>query len=296
MPTPALAIESHLAELREQDYTVIEGAVDQATVDGFRAELQPYLDAGPFGRNDFEGYRSKRVYALLAKTPSVAAMVEHPVVLAIVDEMLLPNYLLSSNLAIDVHPGETAQDFHFDDGGIRMPRPRAAAGVSTIWAMDDFTDDNGATEVIPGSHLWGSEIPGGGGSPGEGDERAVTVTMPAGSVVVFSGTLWHRGGANLSGTTRLGVTPQYCEPWARQLENMILAVGPKAADYSARIQAILGYSIHPPFMGYVDGRHPLRSLDDRYDPAETGDNEMSRRFWEEDRGLVGRSRPSPDSG
>jgi len=275
-------VTHHLEELHENGYTVIEGAVPGEVVAQFRSELQPYLEAGPHGRNDFEGYRSKRVYALLAKTPAVAAMVEHPDVLALVDQVLLPNYLLSSCLAIDVHPGETAQDFHFDDGGIRIPRPRPAHGVSTIWAIDDFTDDNGATEVIPGSHLWGEERP-------EGQEQEpVKVCMPAGSVVVFSGLLWHRGGANESGASRLGITPQYCQPWARQLENMILATGPKAADYSDRIQAMLGYSLHPPFMGYVDGMHPLRHLHDDYDSASTGENEQSRAFWEEYGGRTGR--------
>ena len=273
----------HLQEFDELGYTVLEYAVAPVVVAAFRAELQPFLDSGPFGRNDFEGYRSKRVYSLLAKTPSVAAMVEHPDVLALLDEVLLPNYLLSSNLAVDVHPGETAQDFHFDDGGIRVPRPRPTHGVSTIWALDDFTEKNGATEVIPGSHLWGDE------RPEQMHVDPVKITMPAGSVVVFSGLLWHRGGANNSGSPRLGITPQYCEPWARQLENMILAVGPRAADYSERIQAMIGYSIHPPFMGYVDGMHPLRCLDAGYDPTSTGENEQSRRFWEDYGGRTGRA-------
>ena len=171
-----------VGQIREQGYVVLEGALDGDTLNHFRAELQPYLDAGPFGRNDFEGYRSRRVYAMLAKTPTVAALVEHPDVLAIVDEFLMPSYLLSSCLAIDVHPGETAQSFHFDDGGVNQPRPRRPAGISTIWAIDDFTEDNGATEVIPGSHRWGDEVPG-------PDTEVVKVTMPAGSVVVFAGTL-----------------------------------------------------------------------------------------------------------
>jgi len=272
----------HLDEFSERGFTVLAGAVPPEVVAAFRAELRPHLESGPFGRNDFEGYRSKRVYALLAKTPSVAAMVEHPGVLEIVDQVLLPNYLLSSSLAIDVHPGETAQDFHFDDGGIRVQRPRPTYGVSTIWALDDFTEDNGATEVIPGSHLWGEE------RPEQMQVDPEKVIMSAGSVVVFSGLLWHRGGANQSDKPRLGITPQYCEPWARQLENMILATGPRAADYSERIQGMIGYSIHPPFMGYVDGMHPLRCLDEGYDPTSTGENEQSRRFWEDYGGRVGR--------
>jgi len=263
------------SELHDQGYVVIEGALDSEALTRFRGELQPHLDDGPFGRNDFEGYRSRRVYSMLAKTPTVAALVEHPDVLAIVDEFLMPNYLLSSCLAIDVHPGETAQSFHFDDGGVNQARPRRPAGISTIWAIDDFTDDNGATEVIPGSHLWGDEVPG-------PDTEVVKVTMPAGSVVVFAGTLWHRGGANNSDGTRLGITPQYCEPWARQLENMILATGDHARDYSDRIKAMLGYSITPPFMGYVDGRHPMKVLDPDFDPSSTGDGARSQVFWDDE--------------
>ena len=267
--------QSQIKEIRARGFAVIEGALDEDTLNRFRTELQPFLEDGPFGRNDFEGRRSKRVYAMLAKTPTVAALVEHPDVLAIVDEFLMPNYLLSSCLAIDLHPGETRQSFHFDDGGVNQPRPRKPAGISTIWAIDDFTEDNGATEVIPGSHLWGNETP-------DADAEVVKVTMPAGSVVVFAGTLWHRGGANNSGANRLGITPQYCEPWARQLENMILATGDHARNYSDRIKAMLGYSITPPFMGYVDGRHPMKALDPDFDPSSTGDGARSQVFWEDE--------------
>jgi ectoine hydroxylase-related dioxygenase (phytanoyl-CoA dioxygenase family) len=134
-------------------------------------------------------------------------------------------------------------------------------GVSAIWALDDFTESNGATEVIPGSHLWADEL-----QPEEDDARAVPIVMPAGSVVVFAGSLYHRGGANRSQSTRLGFTPQYCEPWLRQLENMVLAVPPAVArQYSVRVQELLGYSIaEPSFMGYVDGVHPRRLVDPDY--------------------------------
>jgi len=94
-----------------------------------------------------------------------------------------------------------------DDGGCRVPRPRPMHGVSAIWALDEFTEENGATQLIPGSHLWSDD------SPPPRSEDAVSITMPAGSVVVFAGTLLHRGGASRGGDTRLGVTPQYCQPW-----------------------------------------------------------------------------------
>lgn len=254
-----------LERLDVDGYVVLERAVGSDVLGQIRAELDPYLgERSLLGRNDFEGFSTNRVYALLAKAPSVAALVEHPAVLAILDELLLPGYLLSANLAINLLPGETRQNLHADDGFYRIPRPRPAIGVSTIWAIDEFTADNGATEVIPGSHRWGAEL------PGDDDPRIVPVTMPAGSVVVFHGTLWHRGGANRSDRPRLAITPQYCEPWARQQEQMVLSIGPAAAKFSDRIRSMLGYSIHPPFMGHVNGMHPLRLLDEGYDPAATG--------------------------
>jgi ectoine hydroxylase-related dioxygenase (phytanoyl-CoA dioxygenase family) len=81
--------------------------------------------------------------------------------------------------------------------------------------------------------------------------------MSAGSVVVFLSSTYHRGGANTSDTVRLGITPQFCEPWIRPIETMTLAVPPKLASrYSPRVQSLLGYGIYPPFIGYVDGLDP----------------------------------------
>ena len=245
-------------QLEADGFVVLRELVGREELAAIRAELAPHLTGRFFGRNDFEGSRSERVYALLAKAPSVAVLVEHPAVLELVDAILHPNYLLSANLAINVHPGETAQMLHADDGYCRIPRPRAPMGISAIWAIDEFTEDNGATELIPGSHTWGE----GGPDTDSGDVQQIT--MPAGSAVVFMGTLLHRGGANRSNRTRLGITPQYCEPWIRQIENMALAVPPPLASaFSPRVQELLGYSINPPFIGYVDGRDPRRLLTPR---------------------------------
>jgi ectoine hydroxylase-related dioxygenase (phytanoyl-CoA dioxygenase family) len=256
---------SALDQLDAEGYVVLERAVGDDVLERITRELAPYLGDEAFhGRNDFEGYSTNRVYALLAKAPSIAELVEHPGVVAILDALLLPGCLLSANLAINLLPGETRQGLHFDDGFYRIPRPRPPVGVSAIWAIDDFTAENGATEIIPGSHRWGNE------TPAEDDPRIVTVEMPAGSVVVFLGTLWHRGGANHTDRSRLAITPQYCEPWARPQEQMVLSVGAAAAQYSDRIRSMLGFSIHPPFMGHVNGMHPLRLLDPDYDSSATG--------------------------
>lgn len=264
-PPPPLApdpeADAHAETIQREGFVVLRSVLSPGEVAAMRAALSPWLEGRLLGRNDFEGFRSERVYALLAKDPALALLVEHPRLLAIVDRLLAPHHLLSAFLAIHVHPGETPQGWHFDDGGCRVPRPRPMCGVSAIWALDEFTPENGATELIPGSHLWGDDV-----SPATESARAIPICMPAGSVVVFAGTLYHRGGANRSGGTRLGVTPQYCQPWLRQLENMALAVPPDAARrLSARVQELLGYSIaEPSFMGYVNGLHPKRLIDPDY--------------------------------
>jgi len=240
-----------------------------------RAALGPFLGLDIKGRNNFEGLASNRVYAMLAKSPIFAELVTHKLALAFVEADLGRDCLLSACLAINLHPGETAQPWHFDDSHYDWPRPRRSLGVSTFWAIDAMTETNGATEIIPGSHLWGDEdvngaisesdfVKGAAGEEGDPGARAdaIKAVMPAGSLMIAKGTLWHRGGANTSNAPRLIITPQYCPGWTRPLENMSLAVPPeKAKHLPARAQELLGYSIWPPFMGYVDGRHPKRLLE-----------------------------------
>ena len=257
--------------IRRDGYVVVPDLISPRDVAEIKAALAPWLQGRLMGRNDFEGFRSERVYALLAKAPPVARIVEHPEVLAVLDELLTPHYRLSACLAIQVHPGETPQGWHADDSYVWVPRPRRMLGVSAIWAFDDFTESNGATELIPGSHLWGPDE-----QATPDDPRAVKVRMTAGSAVIFAGTSVHRGGAHRGTGTRLGITPQYCEPWIRQIENMPLAVPPEIArGYSERVQELLGYDIfEPTFIGYVDGMHPKRLLDPGYAARRKGPTKL----------------------
>lgn len=262
-------------------YVIFPSVLADEEIARQRAALEPWLQGDLRGRNDFEGLRSNRVYAMLAKDPVFADLVLHPLVLGFAERILGESLLLSACLAINLLPGETPQPWHSDDSHLNVPRPRSAFGVSTFWALDECTAINGATELVPGSHLWDDEFDGAVGDrdfqnkigadvddadadPGARPD-AIQAVMPAGSLMVAQGTLWHRGGANRSDSPRLIVTPQYCPGWARQLENMVLAVPPdKAALLPERAQQLLGYGIHPPFMGYVDGRHPNRVI-----PAHT---------------------------
>jgi ectoine hydroxylase-related dioxygenase (phytanoyl-CoA dioxygenase family) len=211
---------------------------------------------GPLGRNDFEGLKTQRAYALLKKTRALDPLVAHPRILAVVEAALGPDPLLSACLAVRILPGEKQQIPHFDCGFYPVPRPRASMGVSVIWALDPFTEENGATLVWPASHLWPD-----GRRPCH-EDAPIPVVMPAGAAVIFDGDLWHAGGANRAREPRLGLTPQYCANWLRGIENMSLAVPPAVvATLSEPLQRLLGYAIRPPFMGYVDGVHPRRLLE-----------------------------------
>jgi len=244
--------------LEDDGYVVCEDAINRKALGELKSQLDPYLQSKLMGRNEFEGLRSERVYSLLAKTPAIAPLVEHPAVLDVAGKFLQESFRLSAALVVQLHPGETPQGYHQDDALGAGPAPRPVQGVSTIWALDDFTKENGATEVIPGSHLWDHAPP----PQEEMNGMGVALEMPAGSVAIFPGSLYHRSGANDSHGKRLGVTIQYCQPWLRQLENMILAVPPElAARYSQRIQEMVGYSlVAGTFVGYVDGRHPRKLI------------------------------------
>jgi ectoine hydroxylase-related dioxygenase (phytanoyl-CoA dioxygenase family) len=266
------SFESYRDEFDQRGYLIFERVLSPDAVADIRAALAPHLARDMKGRNDFEGERTNRVYALMAKSPVFAELAINPMALAFAEAELGPSCLLSALLAINLHPGETVQPWHTDDGSAKIPRPRPALGISAFWAIDDTSEQNGATEIIPCSHLWDGEAIKGAVNPSDffhkGAERAdgdradaVKLVMPSGSLAITKGTLWHRGGANRSDRPRLIITPQYCAGWLRQLENMVLAVPADIAKaLPERARELIGYSIHPPFMGHVDGRHPGKLL------------------------------------
>jgi len=273
--------DSILASYAEHGFVVLPDVLDAEAIRALRGSLQPYLDLGAQGRNNFEGERTQRVYSLVGRGRVFETTAEHPAVLALTDRLLAPGYLLTASQAICIHPGETPQPLHYDDTFYVLPRPRPAVSVSTIWALDDFTGVGGGTEVIPGSHRWSDERVASVYTTDPDieidtslEEQLMPVEMSAGSLVVFSGTLLHRGGANRSASTRRAFSHQYCEPWARQQENFTLSVPrERARNMSPRLRQLLGYSIHPPFMGQIAARHPEKSLAEDYVNSLVSDDE-----------------------
>ncbi|OKH78183.1 phytanoyl-CoA dioxygenase [Mycobacterium sp. ST-F2] len=249
---PAI-VDADIATMTRDGYVILPDLLSATQLDEIRAAVTPMLDR--HGRNGFEGRSTQRIYSVLNKTAACDVIADHPRVLALLDRMFLPNYLLSMLQVINILPGEQAQMLHTDDGFYPLPRPRAPLGAATIWAIDDFTADNGATDVVPGSQLWGDRLPG-------DDVERKPVVMGAGSCVFFPGTLWHGGGANRTDRPRLAVTAQYCEPWLRPQEAFTLSMTRDTVRrVSEDLRRMLGYSIHPPFIGQVDGMHPKRLLE-----------------------------------
>jgi ectoine hydroxylase-related dioxygenase (phytanoyl-CoA dioxygenase family) len=265
-PTAQFDADAHAAELRQQGFTVIPDFMDAATMAAVRQTLAPYRDRH-HGRNDFEGFKTERVYTLVARGKVFEDLAEEPRLLALLDRFLQPGYLLTASQSIQINPGETPQSIHTDDGFYRVPRPRPAISYTVIAAVDPFTRANGCTEVIPGSHLWGDPDSPERPDQAEWEQMLVPMEIPAGACFVMAGTLLHRGGGNSSDRPRLAFTNQYCEPWARPQENFFLAIPREMArKMSPRLQRLLGYDIWPPFMGMVTASHPLKALEPEWVP------------------------------
>jgi ectoine hydroxylase-related dioxygenase (phytanoyl-CoA dioxygenase family) len=263
----ATPIETWAAQIREQGYTVIEDFLDAGTIAAFRQALAPFLGSHR-GRNDFEGFETERVYTLIARDKVFEDLATDPRLMALVGRFLEGNFLLSATHAINLMPGESAQGIHTDDGFYQQPRSSPAVGISVIGAIDAFTEANGATQVIPGSHLWSEdEIARRRAEPGGLEEYLVPLEVPAGACFVFPGKLLHQGGANTTDRPRLAFTNQYCAGWARPQENFFLSVPKEVVRaMSPRAQALLGYQLWPSFMGMVTGSHPAKSLEPGWVP------------------------------
>jgi ectoine hydroxylase-related dioxygenase (phytanoyl-CoA dioxygenase family) len=269
-------LAEHARHIEESGFTVIADFLSADVLAEVRRVLGFYL--GTYrGRTDFEGERTERVYTLVGRARVFWDIVLDARIMALCERFLLPNFLLTASQAIQINPGETPQPFHSDDAFYHLPRPRPMVSLSTIVAIDPFTPENGGTEVIAGSHRWSDdELAGtfdkmgdGGTDFVQGEARrarhARTLDMGAGACVVFAGTVLHRGGANRSASPRCAFSNQYCQPWARQQENFILAIPPDVArQMPPRLQELLGYSVHPPFIGQLTASHPVKALAQDY--------------------------------
>ena len=250
-------IERHLRAIEQQGYTVVEDAIDLDLVDALVDDLDRLvreLGITP-ADNAFEGTRTTRVYNLLAHGPTFEQIPVHPTVLPVCQGVLDRGLLVSSLSSIAIGPGETAQPIHADDQVIPLPKPHSATVCNTMWALTDFTEANGATRLVPGSHTADH-------SP---DLTRTYDTVPAemarGSVLVWHGSLWHGGGANTTDERRVGIAMNYCAGYIRQQENQQLGLDrATVARFPRRLQELVGYGIYRGLIGHIDKQVPANVL------------------------------------
>jgi ectoine hydroxylase-related dioxygenase (phytanoyl-CoA dioxygenase family) len=221
------------------------------------AELAPHLDRTADCRGDFFGYRTRRVSGLMAKSETARAMAIDPLILAAMEAFLLEGadaIQLNLTQAIRIGPGEPAQILHTDDAMFPIETLTSERMINAMWAVDAFTAENGATLVVPGSHRWPKDRR-------PEPHEIVAAAMPEGSVLLYLGSLIHGGGANTTPAPRTGLVLSYALGWLKQAENQFLAVPrAQAATFPERLQRLLGYFVHRPNLGCVEGQDPIRLL------------------------------------
>jgi ectoine hydroxylase-related dioxygenase (phytanoyl-CoA dioxygenase family) len=261
-PLSAERLDRHLAEIERSGYTILEDVIDPAFLDRISNAidtLEMDLQIGP-AKNDFEGRQTVRIYNLLAHAGVFGEIPLEPGVLAVVEGVLDSGCLVSTLSSIAIGPDETPQLIHSDDQVIGLKRPHQALVCNTMWAVTDFTEANGATRIVPGSHLK-DHCP---------NPTAAIETIPAimkrGSVLVWHGSLWHGGGANSTDQRRVGIAMNYCAGFIRQQENQQLGVPREvAAGFPAKLKRMLGYGVYRNLIGHVDKSDPIELLGDDVD-------------------------------
>jgi ectoine hydroxylase-related dioxygenase (phytanoyl-CoA dioxygenase family) len=253
-PRPLLADKGmYLDQLRSRGYCIVERLADDDLIERVAGELEPWFAATPRCRGDFYGWNTTRFGALLLKSRVSHELVLNELMLALMDEVLGPHcdwYQLNLSQGIRIHPGERQQVPHRDEEMWPCAKGRAEFLVNVMWALSDYTAENGATRLWPRSQFasLSREVT---------EENAVIAEMPRGSALVYLGSVTHCGGANLSSAPRTGLILSYSLGWLKQYENAVLTYPPSVASgFSKPIRDLLGYRIHRPNLGGYEGQDP----------------------------------------
>lgn len=246
--TSEATVEEVVQLLRQDGALIIKDIISPQVVDQLTAEMQPYINATPTGRDEFTGHTTRRTGALAARSAACRDLIVNDLVLGSAKEYLKPftrKIILHLTQTIDIGPGAAAQEIHRDRyaWGKYLPR-EIEPQFNTIWALTDFTPENGATQCVPGSQDWDW-------SQSHTTEQICQAEMTKGSVFIYSGSVLHAGGENRSSAHRLGLNLTYCLGWLRQEENQYLSCPPEIAkNFDPALQDLLGYTQGEYALGY----------------------------------------------
>ena len=256
--------EEILGALREDGACVLVDAMGENLKSRVSEELQPFIEATPTGRDDFTGRLTGRTGALVARSEASRELVMHPTLTGLAQQFLGPytdKIQLHLTQVINIQPGQGAQPRHRDRlawGGY-VP-PEIEPQFNTLWALTDFTEENGATRVVPGSVKWPTERR-------ATDEETIQAVMKAGSVLLYSGSVIHGGGQNLSDSDRTGINITYCLGWLRTEENQYLSCPPSVAkNLDPDLQEMLGYTMGTYALGYFSDPEGVTEVNDLRPP------------------------------
>jgi ectoine hydroxylase-related dioxygenase (phytanoyl-CoA dioxygenase family) len=249
-----------VAAIHESGCAVVDRLVPTDVLDRIAAELSPYLCETAVGTDEFTGFRTRRTGALIARSVTFRDLAAHPFVLEVLGEVLGDSgstFQLHLTQIIEIGPDEPAQLVHRDQWAFDFfPFPAGfEVECHVMWAMNDFTELNGATRVIPGSHRWADKLR-------PGSDQTVPAEMAKGSVLFYVGSLYHGGGANRSAAPRRGINVGYTLSWLRQEENQYLACPPEVArTLPLELAKLIGYRRGAYALGYVgDLQDPMEIL------------------------------------
>ncbi len=236
-----------LTILKRDGALILKDVLSPDEVKAALGELMPYIEATDYGRDDFTGRKTTRTGALVARSQKARDMVMHPAILEAAQSFLKPfceRIQLHLTQVIRIRPGQPKQPIHRDRWAWGTYMKDLEPQFNTIWAMTDFTKENGATQVCPGSLGWPDNYQ-------PKDEEIGYAEMSAGSVLIYSGGVFHGGGANTSNGDRIGINLTYTLGWLRQEENQYLSCPPEIAKtLEPDLQALIGYAMGSYALGY----------------------------------------------
>ena len=240
--------EEILAVISKDGALILENVLTTNELKQFREELDPYMEATQDGLDDFTGRQTTRTGSLITRSEKARDMVMNKTIVSAANTFLAPycqRIQLHLTQIIRLKPGQGKQPIHRDRWAWgQYMQSDIEPQFNTIWAITDFTEENGATQVVPGSVTWPDNRK---AEP----EEICQATMSAGSVLVYTGRVFHSGGENKSNTDRIGANLTYTLGWLRQEENQYLSCPPEVArNYPEELQDMLGYTMGQYAMGY----------------------------------------------